>query len=227
MNTDEVYAGLLRAALNGEERSVRGHACRTAGFAQAEFRSFPLVCLRRTAWRHALREFEWFLSGSTRVADLPEGLRRWWEPWGDGVGYGRFAPTLQAGGFSVWDPAGPLPPCTYSGFSATPTAAGLVVSMHQRSCDLLLGWPHDLAQLWAYSSWLAARAGTRLARVRWTCSDPHVYAQHEAAAELLLAQEPQESPGLAFDGVNEFRADLFRLVGDYKPAVHLPLELVV
>ena len=46
----------------------------------------PLVTLRKTAWKKALREMEWFMSGEEHC---PEELRDWWrgqlDPYGDYV----------------------------------------------------------------------------------------------------------------------------------------------
>lgn len=49
----------------------------------AKFTSTPLISVRKTAWKNALREFEWFLSGSNNINDLHEKVRHWWEPWAD------------------------------------------------------------------------------------------------------------------------------------------------
>lgn len=45
------------------------------------FRGTPLVCLRKTAWKNCLREWEWFMSGSNRIEDLHPDVRPWWRPW--------------------------------------------------------------------------------------------------------------------------------------------------
>lgn len=47
----------------------------------ATFTKTPLITLRTTAWRNALREFEWFLSGSNNINDLHPKVRPWWIPW--------------------------------------------------------------------------------------------------------------------------------------------------
>ena len=47
-----------------------------------DFHRTPLVSLRKTAWKNALREMEWFLSGSEWIEDLHPAVRHWWEPWG-------------------------------------------------------------------------------------------------------------------------------------------------
>jgi thymidylate synthase len=42
---------------------------------QALFHTTPLVTLRKTAWRMALREWEWFMSGDSKC---PDELLPWW-----------------------------------------------------------------------------------------------------------------------------------------------------
>lgn len=51
------------------------------------FAKTPLVTVRRTAWKNALREFEWFLSGSSDIAHLHEKVQHWWEPWANELGF--------------------------------------------------------------------------------------------------------------------------------------------
>ena len=50
------------------------------------FNSTPLVSVRKTAWKSAIREFEWFMSGSNNVYDLHQSVRHWWHPWTDRMG---------------------------------------------------------------------------------------------------------------------------------------------
>jgi thymidylate synthase len=45
------------------------------------FTRTPLIAIRRTAWKSALREFEWFMSGSNNIKDLHPSVHKWWEPW--------------------------------------------------------------------------------------------------------------------------------------------------
>ena len=51
------------------------------------FKSTPLVSTRRTAWLNALREWEWFMSGSNDINNLHEKVHHWWQPWADKEGY--------------------------------------------------------------------------------------------------------------------------------------------
>jgi len=47
----------------------------------------PLITTRRTAWKSAIREMEWFLSGSNNISTLHPSVRKWWEPWADKDGW--------------------------------------------------------------------------------------------------------------------------------------------
>lgn len=51
------------------------------------FNQTPLVTIRRTAWKNALREMEWFLSGSSDIADLHPKVHSWWKPWANSLGF--------------------------------------------------------------------------------------------------------------------------------------------
>lgn len=50
------------------------------------FVTTPLICARRTAWKNALREWEWFMSGSNDINTLHPRVRDWWSPWADQAG---------------------------------------------------------------------------------------------------------------------------------------------
>lgn len=86
MTTDECYADLIARCLAGERVETRNSVCFREVCVSYRFTRAPLVSLRKTAWRSCIREMQWFLSGSTRVADLHESVRPWWEPWADQYG---------------------------------------------------------------------------------------------------------------------------------------------
>lgn len=81
------YARLVADVLARGERVLTRNApaLRLFGLRLA-FGRTPLVSLRRTAWRNALREMEWFLSGSDNLNDLHPAVRAWWAPWADPAG---------------------------------------------------------------------------------------------------------------------------------------------
>jgi thymidylate synthase len=81
-------------ARNGNTFRTLGHTFR--------FDRPPLVTVRRTAWKTALYEWEWFMSGSSNLKDLHESARPWWKEWADGNGrvkhnYGRQLRAFTAG----------------------------------------------------------------------------------------------------------------------------------
>lgn len=82
ISVDAVYGELVEKIINdGETVTTRNATCKRIFAEKIVFRSTPLVGVRRTAWKNALREWEWFMSGSEDVNDLHPSVRSWWEPW--------------------------------------------------------------------------------------------------------------------------------------------------
>jgi thymidylate synthase len=77
----EVIRDILDNGLEIESRNAKTKRLRNCVM---RFTSTPLISVRRTAWKSALREMEWFLSGSNNIEDLHPSVRKWWEPWIDG-----------------------------------------------------------------------------------------------------------------------------------------------
>lgn len=77
-NTDTVYQNILNDVLMlGDPVPSRNHpSLSIIDLNPVIFNTFPLVTLRKTAWKMALREMEWFLSGDTRC---PDELLTWWD----------------------------------------------------------------------------------------------------------------------------------------------------
>lgn len=85
---DAVFANILDDIMkNGEEVNTRNSITKRKLNLTATFNSTPLIGVRRTAWKNALREMEWFLSGSSNINDLHEKVRHWWEPWANESGF--------------------------------------------------------------------------------------------------------------------------------------------
>jgi thymidylate synthase len=101
MTPDETYLGLLGRALHGGEPVLTRNApCRRLFGLREEFSRFPLVSVRKTAWKTALRELEWFLSGSDDIHALHPSARPWWVPWANAQGRVRFNYSLQLRNFA-------------------------------------------------------------------------------------------------------------------------------
>lgn len=81
MNVDWIYTQLLSNCLGGERVVTRNAPCRRLVCPpRMEFTSTPLIGVRRTAWKTALREMEFFMAGCINLKYAHESVRPWWEP---------------------------------------------------------------------------------------------------------------------------------------------------
>lgn len=86
-DVDAVYADLIREIMDeGDDIRTRNSDVKRIFGKKIVFRETPLVSLRKTAWKNALREWEFFMSGSTNINDLHPSVRHWWEPWANADG---------------------------------------------------------------------------------------------------------------------------------------------
>jgi thymidylate synthase len=77
LSCDEAYHYLVKyIENNGDELETRNHRVKSViNYDQIIFTETPLVTVRKTAWKKAIREMEWFLSGNYHC---PEELLDWW-----------------------------------------------------------------------------------------------------------------------------------------------------
>lgn len=91
MYTDQCYSRLLTDLVtSGERIKTRNDWVRRLPpyiNAAYTFHHTPLVCSRKVAWKNCLREWEWFMSGTTKVDSLHESVRDWWKPWENEKGH--------------------------------------------------------------------------------------------------------------------------------------------
>lgn len=91
MNPDLAYKRLLSSLfMFGERVTTRNSRVRRITGQSFVFTRTPLVSLRKVAWKNALREWEWFMSGSPKIRDLHQAVHHWWSPFADEDGYLRF-----------------------------------------------------------------------------------------------------------------------------------------
>jgi thymidylate synthase len=76
-SADLTYAFLLQDILRlNNVVETRNHSCYCNPFLDnVTFDSLPLITVRKTAWKLALTEMEWFMSGHR---ECPEKLSKWW-----------------------------------------------------------------------------------------------------------------------------------------------------
>lgn len=81
MKIDQMYQELILSVLGGPSVGTRNSVCRRKHSLMLTFDSCPLISVRKTSWKTALREMEWFLSGSNQLKDAHKSVWPWWEPW--------------------------------------------------------------------------------------------------------------------------------------------------
>lgn len=233
-DVDFAYTKLLRNCMNSggsEEVVTRNSKCRRMFVSTILFQSTPLVTVRKTAWKNALREMEWFLSGSNNINTLHKDVQHWWRPWADKDGYVynnysdqftnfngleshyddfnvnvgginqikylldglREHPYSRRNVITTWntaDMAHSNTPITNCHGTIIQTFVDIQKKLHlymyQRSCDLLLGVPHNWIQYWAFLLYLARHSGLGVGSFIWTGGDIHIYESHFQTVNKLL-----------------------------------------
>lgn len=72
----------------------------------------------------------------------------------------------------------------------------LSCQLYQRSADLFLGVPFNIASYALLTHMVAQQVGLRVGDFIWTGGDCHIYANHEEAVRTQLAREPYPFPAL-------------------------------
>lgn len=74
---DKIYIGLIRKLGKGDVIETRNSkTISSINLPTMTFTTFPLVTVRKTAWRLALMEMAWFISGDIKC---PSELSHWWK----------------------------------------------------------------------------------------------------------------------------------------------------
>ncbi|HYG70372.1 MAG TPA: thymidylate synthase [Anaeromyxobacteraceae bacterium] len=115
-----------------------------------------------------------------------------------------------------------LPPChgdfqCFVRFDERTGEKLLSLHMNQRSCDLFLGVPFNIASYALLLMMLAQLSGMTPHELVMTLNDAHVYEEHLPAVETQLAREPHPPPRVTIDrsvaSIDDFRIEHFALEG--------------
>ena len=138
---------------------------------------------------------------------------------------------------SAWNPAEvedmALPPChCLFQFQVAPGAGGrgrLSCQLYQRSADIFLGVPFNIASYALLTHMVAQVTGLEPGDFVHTLGDAHLYLNHLDQAELQLTREPRPAPRLklaAGDDLFGFKAHDVCLEGyDPLPAIKAPVAV--
>lgn len=133
---------------------------------------------------------------------------------------------------SAWNPAEvekmALPPC-HALFQFYVADDKLSCQLYQRSCDMFLGVPFNIASYALLTCMMAQVCGLQPGEFIHTLGDTHLYLNHLEQVDEQLSREPRPLPKLrlnpAVKSVFDFRYEDFTLEGyDPWPAIKAPMS---
>jgi len=134
---------------------------------------------------------------------------------------------------SAWNPADvptmALPPCHLL-FQFYVADGRLSCQMYQRSADVFLGVPFNIASYALLTMMVAQVTGYAPGDFVHTFGDAHLYDNHLEQAQLQLAREPRPLPTMRIDpavhSIFDFEFEHFQLE-NYDPHPHIPAPVAV
>ena len=122
-----------------------------------------------------------------------------------------------------------LPPC-HCLFQFYVADGKLSCQLYQRSADIFLGVPFNIASYALLTHMVAQQADLGVGDFVWTGGDCHLYSNHLEQADLQLAREPLPLPRLAIKrrpaSIFEYRYDDFDIL-DYESHSHIKAPVAV
>ena len=102
--------------------------------------------------------------------------------------------------------------------------------MYQRSCDIFLGVPFNIASYALLTHMLAQQADLTVGDFIWTGGDCHLYSNHLAQADEQLTREPLPLPRLAIkrrpDSIFDYQYEDFEIL-NYQSHPHIKAAIAV
>ena len=122
-----------------------------------------------------------------------------------------------------------LPPC-HCLFQFYVADGKLSCQLYQRSCDLFLGVPFNIASYSLLTHMLAQQADLGVGDFVWTGGDCHLYLNHLEQADEQLTRDPLPLPRLAIKrrppSIFDYRYEDFDIL-NYQSHPHIPAKVAV
>ncbi len=212
-------------------------------------KGFPLVTTKKTFLKGIIYELLWLISGDTNIKFLLDHNVHIWDEWADANGnlgpvYGHQWRNFNSQGIdqikdvierikknpqdrrlivTAWNPAQieqmALPPChCFFQFDVTPDGK-LNCMLYQRSCDMFLGVPFNIASYALLTMMIAQVCGLQPGEFVHTLGNTHIYSNHFEQVKLQLSRNPYPLPTMKINpevkNIDDFKFEDFELV-DYQ-----------
>jgi thymidylate synthase len=122
-----------------------------------------------------------------------------------------------------------LPPC-HALFQFYVADGKLSCQLYQRSADIFLGVPFNIASYALLTHMMAQQAGLEVGEFIWTGGDCHIYSNHMDQVEVQLSREPRNLPTLEIrrkpDSIFGYKYEDFFFYDYYPhPAIKAPVAV--
>jgi thymidylate synthase len=126
-------------------------------------------------------------------------------------------------------PAMALAPC-HCLFQTAVAGGRLHLQLYQRSCDVFLGLPFNIASYALLLAILAQQSGLEPGELIWTGGDTHIYTNHLDQVRLQISREPYPLPRLNLKrkpvALDQYDYEDFEIIG-YQAHPHIKGEVAV
>ena len=207
-------------------------------------KGFPLLTTKKMHLKSIIYELLWFIKGDTNVKYLQDHGVRIWNEWADengdlgpiygsqwrnwnGEGIDQLAQVIETLKHnpndrrmivSAWNvakvPEMKLPPC-HMMFQFYVANDKLSCMLYQRSCDMFLGVPFNIASYALLTMMMAQVCGLELGEFVHTLGDTHIYHNHFEQVREQLSREPLDLPQMKINpcvkDINDFVFEDFTL----------------
>ncbi|PZN81346.1 MAG: thymidylate synthase [Candidatus Methylumidiphilus alinenensis] len=134
---------------------------------------------------------------------------------------------------TAWNPADlpkmALAPC-HCLFQTLVSDGRLHLQLYQRSCDVFIGLPFNLASYALLLMLLAQQCGLEPGEFVWTGGDVHIYKNHLDQVRLQISREPYPLPILRINrkspAIDQYRFEDFEVIG-YQAHPHIKGDVAV
>jgi thymidylate synthase len=198
------YLDLVKLVMENGVRKPSRTGIDTISYFSAHYRvdlskGFPLLTTKKMMWNSLLYEVLWYLSGDNHIRNLRKHTKIW-DAWADEEGnletaygyYWRHFPSAEKDPYSrrlvvsAWEPGNAekskLPPCHYS-YVFNVSEGRLNCHLTQRSGDIALGIPFNLAAYAILTQIIAQETGLEVGYFAHSIVDAHIYVADKGSPE--------------------------------------------